>query len=78
VNLQKDKQISMRADISEKKKNASSTSTKKHILDEDDKISSEDDAAKGLRSSSAGNFLLNCTPTPKVRNYSSDDERINH
>jgi len=77
VNLQKDKQISMRADISGKKKNSSSTSTKKPIL-EDDKITSED-AAKGLRSSSAGNLLSNSTLSSlKVRNCSLEDERITH
>jgi len=78
VSLQKDKQISMKADISGKKKNPSSTSTKKPIL-EDDKISSEIDAAKGLRSSSTGIVLSNSTLTSlKVRNYSSGDERVTH
>jgi len=68
----------MRADILEKKKNPPSTSTKKPIL-EDDKISSKDEAAKGLRSSSAVNFLSNSTPTSlKVENYKSDEERITH
>jgi len=69
VNIQKDKNISMRADISGEKINPSSTSAKKPIL-EDDKISSEDDAAKGLRASSAGNFLSDCTVTSLKMNGS--------